>query len=117
MAARAIWKGVISFGSVEIPVKLYSAVTDKSIHFRLLHAKDLVPVRQQMVNPETGDPVPSEEAAKAYPAGRNKLVLLEDEDLEKVEPKPSREIEVTRFVDPRQIDHRWYERPYYLGPD
>lgn len=117
MAARAIWKGVISFGAAEVPVKLYSAVTDKSIHFRLLHEKDLAPVRQQMVDPESGDPVPPEEISKAYPTSRSRLVLLEEEDLEKVEPKPSREIEVTRFVDPEQIDHRWYERPYYLGPD
>ena len=117
MAARAIWKGPIRIGKEEIPVKLYSAVQERSIHFRLLHEKDKTPVKQQMVNPDTGDPVESDEIHKAYPIDRNTLVILEDEDLESVEPEASRDIEVTRFVDPADIDHRWYERAYYLGPD
>ncbi|MFN2442853.1 MAG: Ku protein [Thermoanaerobaculia bacterium] len=117
MAARAIWKGVISFGSHELPVKLYSAVQDLSVHFRLLDRKDNSPVRQQMVSSETGDPVEKEEIHKAFPLDRGTLVVLDDEDLESVEPEGARDIEITRFVDPAEIDHRWYERAYYLGPD
>lgn len=117
MAARAIWKGVIHIGPMEVPVKLYSAVQDKSVHFRLLHAKDHAPVSQQMVSSETGKPVPKEEVRKAYPLDSTRLVKLEKDELESIEPKSSREIDVVRFVNPAEIDHRWYERAYYLGPD
>ena len=117
MAARAIWKGVIRIGKTKLPVKLYSAVQDHTIHFRLLHRKDKAPVKQQMVNPESGDPVEFKETQKAYPLGRGRLIKLDAEDLGKLEPEESRDIELTRFVDPADIDHRWYERAYYLGPD
>ncbi|HEY0590186.1 MAG TPA: Ku protein [Thermoanaerobaculia bacterium] len=117
MAARAIWKGVIRFGSASVPVKLYSAVEDHSIRFRLLHEKDKVPVKQRMVDPTTGEVVEWADAKKAYPISRNRLVILDDEDLAKLEPEDSRDIEITRFVDTAEIDHRWYERAYYLGPD
>lgn len=117
MAARAMWKGVVKIGSHELPVKLYSAVQDRSVRFRLLDKKDKFPVRQQMVNSETGDAVEPAEIQKAFPVDRNTLVVLDDEDLQSIEPEPSRDIEVTRFVDPEEIDHRWYERAYYLGPD
>ena len=59
MAARAIWKGVIRVGSIRVPIRLYSAVEDRDVHFRLLHEKDETPVRQEMVNPRTEKPVPS----------------------------------------------------------
>lgn len=117
MAARAIWKGVIRLGKTEVPVKLYSAVSDKSIHFRLLHKTDHEPVKQQMVNPETEEPVSYDEIRKAYPITRNALVVLEKEELEEILPEASRDIEVSRFVNPEDIDHRWYDRAYYLGPD
>lgn len=117
MAARAIWKGVVKLGKAEVPVKLYSAVTDKSIHFRLLHKTDHEPVKQQMVNPETGEPVSFEEIKKAYPITRSSMVVLESEELQKILPEASRDIEVSRFVKPEDIDHRWYDRAYYLGPD
>jgi DNA end-binding protein Ku len=114
--ARAMWKGVISFGSVELPVKLYSAVQDRDVHFRLLHRTDKQPVKQVMINPETDEEVPSERIRKAYDDG-DVLVLLDDEELEAIKPKPSREIEITRFVDPEDVTWQWYDRPYYLGPD
>lgn len=117
MAARAIWKAVIRIGGDEVPVKLYSAVEDRPVQFRLLHAKDQAPVKQKMIHPETGKEVAYDEIRKAFPVSRGRLVVLDDEDLESLEPEPSRDIEVTRFVDPAEIDHRWYERPYYLGPD
>jgi DNA end-binding protein Ku len=117
MAARAIWKGVLRFGNTKLPVKLYSAVQDHTIHFRLLHKADKAPVKQQMVDAETGEPVELKDARKAFPVMRNRMVLIEKEELEKLEPKESRDIEVKRFVDPADIDHRWFERAYYLGPD
>lgn len=117
MAARAIWKGVIQLGKESIPIKLYSAVQDKSIHFRLLHEKDLVPVKQKLVDSGSGDEVDRAEVKKAYPLKRDRLVVLEEEELQELEPEESRDIEITRFVDPADIDHRWYDRAYFLGPD
>lgn len=117
MAARAIWKGMIRLDKVEVPVKLYSAVEDRRVHFRLLHATDRVPVEQRMVNASTGHVVPSEVVRKGYEVEGGAFVLLDEDELEALEPEPSRTIEITRFVPPRAIDHRWYVRPYWLGPD
>jgi len=117
MAARAIWKGVIKIGTLSVPVKLYSAVQDRKVHFRLLHKTDHEPVKQQLVAADTGDAVEYAQVRKAYPITRGRLVMLEGEELEKLQPADSRDVEISRFVDPGEIDHRWYERAYYLGPD
>ncbi len=117
MSARAIWKGVIGFGDLTVPVKLYSAVSSQGLHFRLLHEKDQTPLKQKMVNPETGEIVPYEEVRKGYELDSGTFVLLDEEELDELEPRASRDIEITRFVDPAEIDHRWYERPYMVGPD
>lgn len=117
MAARAIWKGVVHVGTLKVPVKLYSAVTNRTVHFRLLHKSDKQPVKQQLVSSDSGETIEYAEVKKAFPLTRGRMVLLEKEELEKLEPKDSRDIEITRFVDLGDIDHRWYERAYYLGPD
>ena len=117
MAARAIWKGVVKFGTLSVPVKLYSAVQERTVHFRLLHRADKQPVKQQLVSAESGEPIEYASVRKAFPVSRGRLVVLEREELEKLEPEDSRDIEITRFVSPGAIDHRWYERAYYLGPD
>jgi DNA end-binding protein Ku len=92
-------------------------VVSRGIHFRLLHKTDKAPVKQQLISAETEEPVEYAEVRKAFPITRGRMVLLEKEELEELEPEDSRDIEVTRFVDPADIDHRLYERPYYLGPD
>ncbi len=117
MAARAMWKGVISFGETRVPVKLYAAVEDRSVHFRLLHAADHAPVRQALVNPRTDEVTPYADARRAFLSEQGNLVLLREEELASLVPEPSREIRILRFVPPHVIDHRWYLRPYYLGPD
>ena len=117
MAARAMWKGVIRFESVKVPVKLYSAVQDRSVHFRLLHEKDHSPVRQAMINPDTGKAVPHAETRRAYRTAEGSLVMFDKEELEALEPDSGRDIEIVSFLPPQAIDHRWYDRPYYLGPD
>jgi len=117
MAARAIWKGVLRLGGEAVPLKLFSGVEDRSVHFRLLHAADRVPVNQRMVNPETGDPVAYGDALRGYETDDGRMVLLDEEDLDELEPDPSRDIEVLRFVDPVELPHLWYDRPYFLGPD
>ena len=117
MAARAIWSGNLKLGSSNIPVKLYSAAQDRSIHFHILEAKTKAPVKQHMVNPETGEEIASEEIRKGYEIEPGVFVLLDEEELEQLEPKPSRDVEITRFLPSGHISHLWYERPYYLGPD
>ncbi|MFP5247723.1 MAG: Ku protein, partial [Thermoanaerobaculia bacterium] len=117
MAARAMWKGVLKIGTTSVPVKLYSAVTEKTVRFRLLHKTDHEPVKQKLVSSDSGDVVEYQEVKKAYPLTRGRMVLLEKEELEELEPDDSRDIEITRFVDTGEIDPAWYERAYWLGPD
>lgn len=117
MAARAMWKGEVKIGTLTVPVKLYSAVQDRKVRFRLLHKTDHAPVKQKLVSADSGEPVEYQDVKKAFPLTRGRMVLLEKEELEELEPKDSRDIEITRFVDAGAIDHRWYERAYYLGPD
>ena len=117
MSARAVWKGVIEFGKVSVPVKLYSAIDDKGVSFRLLHRDDGEPVRQVLVNPKTKEVVEHADSERGFVTDEGELVSLDDEELDELEPEPSRVIEVTRFLPPGSIEYRWYLRPYYLGPD
>lgn len=117
MAARAIWKAVIHCGKLRVPVKLYSAIEDRNIRFRILSRKDTQPVRQAMVNPETGEIVPHAETRRAYVAENGDRAILEKSELDALDPEPSRDIDIVAFLPTEQIDHRWYDRPYYLGPD
>jgi DNA end-binding protein Ku len=117
MAARAIWKGELKLGTTRIPVKLYSAVVDRTVHFHILDEKHLMRVKQHMVSPESGDEVATEEIQKGYEIEPGRFVVVTDEELEQLEPKASREIEIAEFVPPEAISQQWYERPYYLAPD
>jgi DNA end-binding protein Ku len=115
--AQAIWKGVIEFGSVSVPVKFFSAVQERGIHFNLLHDKDQVRVQQRMVDPETGEPVPSDAIRKGFEVEKGVFVVLDEQELESLEPEPSRTIQIEGFVPTARVSHSWYERPYFLGPD
>ena len=115
--ARAIWKGVLKVGGADVPVKLYSAVQDRSVHFRLLTPDGKTPVKQRMVDPSTGEVVEHEDVRRGYEVEEGVFVVLDEEELEELEPEKSRDIEVTRFLDPEVINHQWYDRPYHLGPD
>ena len=117
MAARAIWKANLKLGSTTVPVDLYSAVVDKTVHFHILEERTKSRIRQHMVNPETNEEVPNDEIKRAYQVDPGIFVVLTDEELEKLEPKPSRDIKIDRFVPSRNISSQWYERPYYLGPN
>lgn len=117
MTARAIWKGVLKFGSAAVPVKVYSAVQDRNIHFHLLHDQDQVQLEQRMVNPVAGRPVASEQIRKGFESEPGLFVLLEDEELAELVPESSRDIEIARFLPLGAINNQWYDRPYYLGPD
>src|SRR5262245_32383519 len=77
----------------------------------------MTPIKQHMVDPETDKEVPREEIRKGYAVDKGTFVLLDDRELEQFAPKASRDIDVVEFVSPDILDHRWYDRPYYLGPD
>src|ERR1041385_5697025 len=117
MAGRAIWKGELKAGSARVPVKLYSAVVDRTVRFHILDDRHLQRVKQHMVTAESGDEVGNKEIKKGYEIEPGKFVILTDEDLASLEPKPSRDISITEFVPPDSINQQWYDRPYYLGPN
>jgi DNA end-binding protein Ku len=117
MAARAMWKADLTLGEIKVPVKLYAAVRNAKVHFRLLHGADHTPVKQQMVDPETEQPVPANEVKRAVAVDRGVYVLLSDEEQAALTPKPSRVISVEEVVAANAVDERWFDRPYYLGPD
>jgi DNA end-binding protein Ku len=117
MAARAIWKGELKVGSNKIPVKLFSAVEDKSVRFHILDDTKRNRVKQHMVNPSSGDEVETKDIRKGYEIEPGRFVILEEEELESLKPEPSREIEVAEFVPFDGIPQQFYERPYFLGPD
>lgn len=117
MAARAIWKGTLELGRSPIPVKLYSAVQDRTVHFHLLEKRSHPRVKQHMVDADTDKEVRNDEIRKGYEVEPGTFVLLDDEDLTGLEPEPSKEIEVPHFVPEGRIAQQFYNRPYYLGPD
>lgn len=114
---RAMWKADLRLEDLRVPVKLYAAVEDRKVHFRLLHAKDNAPVVQQMVDPIANEPVAQQDIRRAVQIERGVYVVLTPEEQAAIEPKPSRDIAVERVVDAAKLDERWFDRPYYLGPD
>jgi DNA end-binding protein Ku len=115
--ARAIWSGAISFGLVNIPVKLYSAVARKTVRFHQIDAESGQRIRQQRVNPASGDEVPYEQIVKGYEIGPDRYVTINPDELEGLEPQKTRTIDIEDFVDLEQIDPIYYDHPYYLVPD
>jgi len=117
MTARAIWKGDLKLDSIKVPVKLYSAVQDQTVRFHILDEKSKTRVKQHMIDADSSEEVPTEEIQKGFEVEPGTFVILTDEELESLEPKASREIEITQFVPPAEIAPEFYDRPYYLGPD
>ena len=113
---RAIWSGAISFGLVNIPVKLYSAVSRKTVRFNQLDGKDGTRIQQRRVNPSTGDEVPYERIVKGYELSPDRYVVIKPEELDAVEPRKTHMIEIEDFVEIEQIDPIFYDHPYYLAP-
>jgi DNA end-binding protein Ku len=114
---RAIWSGAISFGLVNIPVKLFSAVQRKTVRFHQLDSKDNSRIQQKRVNPATGEEVPYEQLVKGYEISPDRYVVITPEELESLEPQKTRTIDIEDFVDLEQIDPIYYDHPYYLLPD
>jgi DNA end-binding protein Ku len=111
-----MWTGTISFGLVTVPVKMYSAVDRKTVRFHQLSGKSGVRVAQKRVDPSTGEEVPYAEIVKGYELAPDRYVVIEPGELESLEPKKTKTIEIEEFVDLSQIDPVYYDHPYYLAP-
>jgi DNA end-binding protein Ku len=114
--ARAIWTGMLSFGLVNVPVGLYSATEDRTVHFNQFQSGTSDRIRNRRVNERTGDEVEFSQIVKGYDIGAGEYVMISNEELESVEPGPSRTIELTDFVDLDDIDPIYYKATYFLGP-
>jgi DNA end-binding protein Ku len=114
--ARSIWTGAISFGLVTVPVKLYSAVNRKTVRFHQLSGKSGVRIAQKRVDPSTGDEVAYEDIVKGFELTPDRYVVVEQSELETLQPKKTRTIEIEDFVELSDIDPIYYDHPYYLAP-
>jgi DNA end-binding protein Ku len=115
--ARSIWRGAISFGLVNVPVKLYSAVSKKTVRFNQLHDKDGSRINLKRFCAEEDEEVPYEEIVKGYEISPGRYVVVTPEELEALDPAKTRTIDIEDFVDLDDIDPLFYEHPYYLAPD
>ena len=113
---RSIWTGAISFGLVNVPVKLYSAVSKKTVRFHQLHEADGVRIQQKRVCPADGEEVAWEEIVKGYEISPDQYVVVTPEELEALDPKKTKTIDIEEFVDLEDIDPLYYDHPYYLLP-
>jgi DNA end-binding protein Ku len=113
---RSIWSGAISFGLVNVPVKLYSATSPKTVRFHQLSSKTGARIRQKRVDSSTGDEVPFEDIVKGYELSPDRYVLIEPEELEALDPKTTKTIDIEEFVDLSEIDPIFYDHSYYLAP-
>jgi DNA end-binding protein Ku len=114
--ARAIWTGSVAFGLVNVPVGLYSATEDKTIHYNQFQAGTSDRIRYKRVNERTGREVKPENIVRGHEVSSGDYVLVSDEELEAVEPGRSRTIDITGFVELADIDPIYFQRTYYLGP-
>ena len=114
--ARSMWKGSIAFGLVNIPIELYSATRDHRPKFRLLHAKDEQPVRYERVCQKEGKPVAWDDLVKGYEYAKNQFVVLTKDDFKTAAVEKTKTIDILDFVDPAEVDERYFETPYYLTP-
>jgi DNA end-binding protein Ku len=114
--ARSIWTGAISFGLVTVPVKLYSAVSRKTVRFHQLNSETGVRIQQRRVDPTTGDEISYDSIVKGFEIGPDRYVIVQPEELEALDPKKTKTIEIEDFVDLSDIDPIFYDHPYYLAP-
>ena len=114
--ARSIWSGSISFGLVNVPVKLYTAVSRKTVHFHQLHDADRSRIRQKRVCEADGEEVSYEHIVKGYEISPDTYVVIEPEEFEALDPKKTKMIEIEQFVDLAEIDPIFYDQPYYVVP-
>jgi len=114
--ARAIWKGSISFGLVNIPIALYTATRREELKFRLLRKGDLSPVNYKRVAEKDGKEVPWDQIVKGYEYEKGRYVVLKEEDFQRVDLEATQTVDIKDFVDQEEIDPMFFYKPYYLEP-
>ncbi len=114
---RAIWSGSISFGLVNVPVKMYSAIHEQDLHFRQFQEGTEARVRNKRVSEKTGKEVPYDKIVKGYEVSKGHYVMVDPEELGAFEPRATKTIDIDDFVALEEIDPIYYERTYYLAPD
>ena len=114
--ARAIWTGAISFGLVNVPVKLYSATAAKTVRFHQLHDKDGVRIQQKRICPADGEEVSYEHLVKGFEIAPDRYVIVTQEELDALDPRKTKTIDIEEFVDLAQIDPVYYDSAYHLAP-
>jgi len=114
---RAIWKGAVSFGLVNVPVRLFSATENHDVQFRQVHEKDGGRIKYQRICSIDGEEVPYSDIAKGYEAADGQMVILSDEDLKSLPTRTTKEISIEKFVPSEQIDPLLFDKSYYLEPD
>ena len=116
MVARAIWTGSVAFGLVNVPVGLYAATQDRSVHFNQFERGTSSRIRYKRINEDTGEEVDYSDIVKGEEVGEGRYVIVTPEELEEIEPGRSRVIDIVDFVDVADIDPVYYEKTYYLAP-
>lgn len=114
---RAIWSGAISFGLVNIPVKIYSATSSQKLDLDMLSKKDMSPIKYKRVSEATGEEVDYKDIVKGYEYHKGEYVIVTDKDFEKASPEKYRTIDILDFTDEKEIDAVYFDKPYYLEPD
>jgi DNA end-binding protein Ku len=114
---RSIWSGAISFGLVNVPVKLFTATSPKTVRFHQLNEKTGVRIQQKRVDPSTGEEVPFDQIVKGYELTRDRYVLISPDELESLAPEKTRTIDIEDFVELAEIDPIYFDHAYYLVPD
>ncbi len=114
--ARAIWSGAISFGLVNVPVKLYSATSPKAVRFNQISGKTGARIKQKRVDASTGEEVAFEDIVKGYELGPDRYVVIDPDELDALDPKATHTIDIEEFVDLAEIDPIYYDNSYYLAP-
>lgn len=114
---RAMWTGALSFGLVNIPVRLYSATGDGALKFKYLHKEDLSPIRYARVCRADGKEIPFDDIVRGYEYQKGDFVVLTDDDFKKANVRKTKTIDIHDFVDESEIESIYYDKPYYLEPD
>jgi DNA end-binding protein Ku len=114
---RAIWSGAISFGLVNVPIKLFTATSQKDVRFHQLHDKDGARIQQKRVCSKDGEEIPMEHIVKGYEVSRDTYVIITPEELDALDPKASRTVDILDFVDLDEIDPVYFDSTYYMVPE
>lgn len=114
---RALWRGSVSFGLVNVPVRMYAATEKKSISFRQIHKKCGTPIQYEKVCPNCGGKVEDDEIVRGYEYEKGKFVIIDEKDLEGIPDETTRTIDIVDFVDLRDIDPVYFDHSYFLGPE